>query len=382
MKLKELFEGKLGFNPTSSSLDSETELKENSQADETRDVLLEGGWASTVTQSTKLFPHIARAAAEIMRDKFERDFNKFLKSEREQPIKIGKTVGSSAYFHRDSIASPTKEYGDIDIIFTIPRLQGTSVEKNKTHYQELVKAFINEKRPEYVFKPEGSALAGAAVIVKVGDEWVQVDLITTFPELEDWATHRMTPEHGLKGALLGFMYSALAETLNLSIGGMGVQAKHSGDMLVPFKKQKVDHVDTVSTDFGKFIHHIFDYFYNRARTDAGQTAVPSKPKIPTALQKNPGMKRDDIKASDLAASIRALARAFSANNMFGHGDLKHISNEHDFLRQIKHSYEEKISKAIGATKFDKAETESARARAEATKDTLRSKSTELMNLLT
>lgn len=375
MKLKEIFEATLVARKIAAEIEENTKFQDG-------DILLEGGWASTVTQSTKLFPHIARAAAEIMRDKFERDFNKFLKSEREQPIKIGKTVGSSAYFHRDSIAAPTKEYGDIDIIFTIPRVQGTSAEKNKTHYQELVKAFIAQKQPDYIFKPEGAAFSGQNVIIKIGDDWVQVDLIATFPELEDWTTHRMTPEHGLKGALLGFMYSALAETLNLSIAGMGVQAKHVGDSIVPFKKQKVDHIDTVSTDFGKFIHHIFDYFYNRARTDARQTAVPNKPKIPAALQKNSGMNRDDIKTADLVAAIKGLARAFGANNMFGHGDLKHISNEDDFLRQVKRSYEEKISKAVSATKFDKAETESARARAEATKDTLRSKSTELMNLLT
>ena len=331
-----------------------------------------GGWSKTVTQDVKLSPAIAKDAIAVM-PKFEKDFNAYLKKNNYTPIKIGKAVGSTAYHEKDLKDNPTKEYGDIDIIFSIPRIDGLGESKNTSVYRDLVKSFINDVKPKYLY--DDGDQNGMNIIVDADGKWVQVDLVVAFNDTEDWTTHRMTPEHNLKGSFVGFLYASLAETLNVSIGTSGVQVKHIGSEIVPYKKIKVDRVETISTDIGKFALDILNYFF--ARTHEGK----AQPQIASKLKSMPGMNRDKIQIKDLAQAVKGLGESFELNKMFGGGDLKHVKNYSDFISQIKTAYARKADDAANATKFDKAVTPEAKKRAEDTKHLLRTKTKELLELL-
>lgn len=333
--------------------------------------LLEGGWSKTVTQGVKLTPEIAKKAISKL-PRFEKEFNAFLKKQKYAPITIGKPIGSTAYYEKDLATNPEKEYGDIDIIFKIPKIDGLSDSKNVSIYANLVVDFISQEKPKYLY--DDGQQSGRSIIVDVDGEWVQVDLVAALEHVEDWTTHRMTPQHNLKGAFMGFLYASLAEVLNLSIGTSGVQVKHVGDDLVPFKKLKVDHVATVSTDIGNFGLHIFEYLHNRAHD--GKSA-----KIPSSLKSNPGMNRSNIQFKDLAKMVHAIGDAFELNNMWDKKDLKGISSHTDFISRIKTVYERKVEEAASATKFDKAITPDAKKRAQDTKDLLVTKGKELLQLI-
>ena len=331
--------------------------------------LTEGGWSKTITQGTKLGPAIAKSAIAVM-PRFEKDFNAYLKKHNYSPIKIGKPVGSTAYHEKDLTGNPDKEYGDIDIIFSIPRIDGMSESKNQSTYRKLVVDFINEKKPKYIY--DDGEQNGQNVIVDADGKWVQVDLVAAFNDTEDWTTHRMTPEHNLKGAFLGFLYASLAEVLNVSINTSGVQAKHIGDELVPYKKIKVDRVETITVDIGQFGLDLFNYLYNRSHEGK------NKPKISAKLKSTPGMNRSKIAFADLAKVVEGLADSFEMNDMYGKGDLKHVANRKEFISKIKTAYEGRAEEAASATKFDKATTPEAKKRAEDTKTMLRTKTAELL----
>lgn len=336
------------------------------------EILREGGWATSITQGKQPTPKTVKEIVPIL-GKFANDFNAYLKKKNFQPIKFGSFVGSSKYWERDLKKNPDKEYGDIDVIFVIPRIEGVSENKNSTIYQELIAEFTREKKPKYLV--DDPDRIGQNLIVNLGDEVHQVDLVKAFPHSEEWVTHRMTPQHELKGSFMGFMYTALAEVLNLSIGSGGVMAKHIGDEIVSFKKQKVDRVDTISLDPKNFARHIFDYFYSRSHEGH------SKPKISATLKSNPGIKPEEITFKDLASAVKGIAQSFDLNDMYGKGDLKNIKNYDDFIAKIKAAYKEKAYAGTLATKFDKAATEKAKQRAEETKELLRTKPDELLKLL-
>lgn len=329
-----------------------------------------GGWSNTITQGVKLTPKVAKAALSVL-PHFEKDFNDFLGKKGLPPVSFGKPVGSSAYVDRDIQNNPDKEYGDIDVIFNIPRLDGMSESKINSTYSNAVKEFVASSNHHYLFKDDANS--GGNIIVLAGTDWVQVDLVKSFTDLTDWTQHRMTPEHGVKGALMGYMYSALAEVLKLSIGSVGVQAKEKDGELVPFKVLKVDKVHTITTDIGKFA---LDIAQKLAERDNVQGY-----KVSPILKSHPGMKREHIQIKDLAQAIKGIGQSFKLNNMFGKGSLKEISNYDDFISKIKQVYLKKTEEAASASKFNKAETEDAIKRANETKQLLLNKSKEIVQYL-
>jgi hypothetical protein len=336
-----------------------------------RHLIQEGGWANAATQSVKLTPAVAKKALAHL-PAFEKDFNEYLQHLHMMPIKLGKPVGSSAYIDKDIEGNPDKEYGDIDKLFVMPRLDGFKESKNDAVYREQLVNFLLTKTPRYIEKEPDTT--GHHILVKTDVGPVQVDLVTSFYDVEDWTQHRMTPEHGLKGAFLGFLYASVADALNLSINTYGAQAKEIGGEIVPFKKIKVDAVHTVSTDIGNFMMDILEYFYKRGGGEG-------KPKVSPMLKKHPGMNREKILLSDLIASTKGLAHSFAMNDMFGKGDLKHLANFNEMMHAIKDEYRAKAVKSAAGSKFDKASTPSAIARAEETKNLLLTKSEEIIKQL-
>jgi hypothetical protein len=332
-----------------------------------------GGWADTITQDVSLTPAIAKKAIANM-PKFAKDLNAYLKAHDMAPIRMGKTIGSTAHIEKDIKNDPEKVYGDIDTILSMPRIPGMSEAKNTSLYRKMIVSFIQDVKPPYIYNRADEN--GTNIIVSVGDDqWAQVDLVGAFFDTEDWTTHRMTPEHGLKGAFIGFLYAALGELLNISFGNNGTQVKHVGDELVSFRKIKVDKVHTITTDIGTFALDTFNYLYGRTH------AAGSAPKIAPLLKANPGIKREEIKFADLANAVKGMAKSFELNNMYGTGDLKHVKDYDDFIAQLKKLYRERANNATMATKFDKAATPEAKQRAQETKDLLKNKPEELLKLL-
>lgn len=315
-------------------------------------------------------PKVAKAALSVL-PHFERDFNDFLEKKGLPHISFGKPVGSSAYVDRDLQKNPDKEYGDIDVIFNIPRLDGMPESKINSTYSNAVKEFVASANHPYLYKDDKNG--GGNIIVKAGADWVQVDLVKSFTDLTDWTQHRMTPEHGVKGALMGYMYSALAEVLKLSIGSVGVQAKEKDGELVPFKVLKVDKVHTITTDIGKFALDIAQKLAERDKVESF--------KVSPLLKSHPGMKREHIQIKDLAQSIKGIGQTFKLNDMFGKGSLKDISSYEDFISKIRDVYLKKTEEAASASKFNKAETEDAIRRANETKQLLLNKSKEIVQYL-
>lgn len=56
----------------------------------------EGGWDTTLTQSTVLHPRVVGVALKIV-DQFVNDFNRYLAAQGLGPIRRGRPTGSSAY---------------------------------------------------------------------------------------------------------------------------------------------------------------------------------------------------------------------------------------------------------------------------------------------
>src|SRR5271168_2817283 len=170
-----------------------------------------GGWATTITQDVKLTPQVAKKAIAVL-PRFAHDFNEHLNQRNLPNIKIGPLVGSTAYIDLDIAENRDVEYGDIDVIMYI----------QNTHqaYWEALENFVMVCKLPYIY--EDLDCSGHDIIVKIDEGWVQIDLITSVEDGTDWTQMRLTPERGASGTLLGRLYTALAETINLSINNNGV----------------------------------------------------------------------------------------------------------------------------------------------------------------
>src|SRR5271167_285976 len=279
-----------------------------------------GGWSSTITQDTKVTIQVAKKAIALL-PRFLRDFNEHLNHRCLPNVKIGPTVGSTAYISRDEQQNPSKEYGDIDVILLLPRIKEMSENKNQVVYWEALENFVVVCNLPYIY--EDLDCSGHNIIVKVDEGWVQIDLISSIENDTDWTQMRLTPENNTKGALLGTLYTALGQTLNVSINNSGVQMKWKDGRLVPFRTHDVDDVCTISTRFESFGLDIFSHLDN------------GSPKPTNLLLDHQGMDRANVRISDLIMLIKGLGESLEYNVMFGRGNLSHIRNYEDYISKIK-----------------------------------------------
>ncbi len=332
-----------------------------------RELLSEGGWVSVETQSTKLTPTLVKKTTKLF-PKLQYDLNLFLHAKGMAPISFGAVLGSTAHLDRDLEHDPLKEYGDIDVMMVLPETEGTSEAKMRAEYNKAIDEFLKTKKPEYVAVHNKEK--SNAIIFNVDGQAVQVDIVTTLSRLQDWSRARMTPEYGVKGAVLGFLYSSLAQVLNLSIGTSGVQFKEKGGEVVAFKNLKVDKVHTVSTNLETFGADILKAFYLK---DHGGV-----PKMHPSLVTKPGMNTSHITGTDIVDVIHALAKSFELNDMYRKGSLKHLSSSQDFLNEVAKVYRAKIDDAMNASKFNKAVSDAAKEKVKKTVDHLKTQSEKLL----
>jgi hypothetical protein len=301
------------------------------------EILTEGGYASTLTQGTRVTPAIVQAAVEVFQ-KFVPVFNDFLKTKNLPPVKAGNPVGSTHYYKQDLRDNPDKTYGDIDIHLYIPRIPDTSDAANAALYTDAVKEFAAKSS-------NISTNSGKNVVFKIGSDYLQIDLVMVYYENREWLP-ALLPERGVKGVISSTVYSSLAELLNLSISVHGVQAKMRDGQPVSFRQSKNTQLNTVSKNPKTWALDILNFYYKLSGSQ--------KPlQITDELKRHSGMNPENIKISDNVAAIKALASNLEQNGLLSTGALAHISDQSDFINQVRDIYSNKIVSAINSSKFDK-----------------------------
>lgn len=327
-----------------------------------------GGWATTVNQDTVLTPPLVK---KIVRhtEKFFVEANKYLVKNGFEPVEFMGPVGSVSYYEKDLKSDPTKEYGDVDTLVSIPRDESLTTNKNIQTYYDLILEFVDKCGFSYIKPVPESKTAGKFIMVKDGDDYVQVDMVFTFHNVKEWAKARYTPEHNVKGALFGNLLSSMAELLHMSIQGYGVQQKIKDGVPVPFRTLKIT-PKTLSIRPKEFM---IDIVYEVAGKDA---------KIHPLLRKFSGFNVDDVKISDIAQSIKGVAKSLTLNDAYGTGVLKDISDEGEFLSKVADIYRKKMISAAKSTKFDKVTSEIAIEKAKKVKQQFDEFSAKIVKVLT
>ncbi|HET8688357.1 MAG TPA: hypothetical protein VFM18_17240 [Methanosarcina sp.] len=318
-----------------------------------RDVITEGGWANPITQNTKITPALVKQAVVILHH-FTKELNKYLATKNIPPVELGAPCGSTTYYQRDLAQDPTREYGDIDVNFHIPRIEGMSNNANAKLITDSIKEFCDNST-------DYQTANGTNVVFKIGSDYIQIDFITSYYENKEW-TKALAPEYRVKGVLTNSVYSSLGECLNLSIGGgHGVQAKFQDGHIVPFRTTKNVELKTITNNPKTWAIDIAKFFGCK--------------KMSKRLQAYPGM-LDEIRVADIINSIVGIAETLEMNDKLP-GEFPTAS---DLLKNVKGVYLAKIDKAIASTKFEKAETPAAIKKAEETKELLATKSRQFASL--
>jgi len=316
--------------------------------------IIEGGWASTKTQGTKITPEVM---AEIVKNlpQFEQSLNSFLKQKDLPPVKIGRPVGSGTYYQRDLKQNPEKEYGDIDVQFIIPRDESLSANQNTQQYMTAVKEFADQNSQ---YETE----SGKNVIFDIGNNnYVQVDLVAIFQGKLEWSKTQ-APEHGTKGVLSAGLYSALAEALGVSISDRGIQARTTDGEVVPFRQRKNTELVDISDNKDRWGMDLAQFFGAESISDT--------------LKQHPGMK-DEVKIADIVGTIKGIAETLEQSNALPDA----YDSAQELLNSIRTVYQSKIDAVINSSKFDKAESPAAKKKAEETKQMLRDKSEQIASQL-
>ena len=311
-----------------------------------REIISEGGWASTATQGTHITPQLVAAIMPLLQKQFIPALNKFLAAQNIPPAEIIAPAGSATYYQRDLKQDPTREYGDVDVQMQIARIPDTNNNQNAKVYQDAIKAFCDTTQ-------NYSTDNGTNVIMQVGKDVVQVDMIMSYYENKAWLK-TLAPEYRVKGVLCNSLYSSLGEALDLSFGGgHGVQVKTVNGQKVPFRTIKDVELQTITNNPDTWAIDIAKY--------VGCT------QLSPLLKKYPGT-LDEVRTKDIVMSFKGIAQSL---------DMSGKASAAVFLAKVKNIYMAKIDKAINSSKFDKANSPEAIAKAIATKKTLTDKSAEI-----
>jgi hypothetical protein len=319
-----------------------------------REFLLQGGWDTKKTQGTVLKPAVVAHVLKII-DQFTQDFNAWLATKDVGQVQRGKPTGSSSYYKQDMIDNPDKIYGDIDLQMIGDPVPGTTIGQFNSYWNKLADEFIRTNPVPYVDLEDTKP--GHPIFKISKDQYVQVDFMWHPPELATWGAARVTPERGIKGLLMGNMYSTLGELLDMSIQHAGVQTKLANGQQVPFSKQKGVELKTISTNPATFVLDILKY-YGGTKTDP-------------LLKAYPGTNTNNVKISNLVNAVIGLAKSFEQNNLYGQGVLAKFTNAQDFINKFLQRYTEKAEIDINNAKRSKAETPEAKSRAEADRQAVR-----------
>lgn len=332
-------------------------------------LLTEGGWATTKTQGTVIKPKIIADCVSKMTI-IGKDFNTYCSTPNVNlpPLDFGRPVGSGTWYEDDIESQPDKVYGDVDYMISYPVLELSGKDKRsdeiataKLYNQEFLRflgsqkyAFIDYEESAKVSDPSGLKLI-MEVKTEEGSGWIQVDLIITHTDYKEWAFFRMTPIRNVKGFVLGNLYSAFGDTLELSIQPRGVRAKFAGSQMVSYSKRAGVEDKLITANVNTFMYDIARFFWEQSGTE--------KPYAESAsLKAWKGININDPKFEDLCDGIKAVADTLEQLGEFG--TVIKYTNAKDLLTAVKITYSEKMASAANSGKFDKAQTPAAMAAAE------------------
>jgi hypothetical protein len=312
--------------------------------------LNEGGWTSKKTQSTRVTPEVLKKA-DVYVQKMIQDFAQWLKSTYPDsaPLIAVRPVGSGIYYEKDLEEAPEKVYGDIDYLIQYP-VFADAVDKRKAetqavrwYNQQLFNFLADTTYPGVVIEESKGAEGGSAVlIVEVEkDIYIQVDMVVTHEEYSGWALDRFTPIRNIKGFVSGNLYSAMADTLMISMGDRGARAKLQSGALVPFKTRKDVEEVAISLDFKTLFTDILQFFCKMKGVAPIETAVP-------------GINTGNLSLGAIANGISSLVDALDRNGLLD-GKTLSYTNPADMKAQIAKVYSQKMEELRADKKFDKAE---------------------------
>jgi GNAT superfamily N-acetyltransferase len=328
-------------------------------------IVTEGGWASVETQNTVITPKTVAEIVETLKG-FEKSYNTWQANNGyDTEIKMGNPKGSGTYYRRDLAQDPTREYGDIDVECFIHSRDGVKSAQRITEYKKAITEYCLQS-------PDYSTENGTNLVVRTTDGPAQVDLLYTYHEHADWS-RALSPEYRVKGVISTSLTSALAEVLNLSFSGQGIQVKIRNNQPVSFRQSRDTELRTVSLDPNNWAKDIYSLYYYLAHGE--------KPtEFPGGLAVHSGLK-DEQRLSDIVLAIKSLANALEETNMLGHGALISIPTKQDLVRKVASVYSDKLETAENSSKFDKAQTPAAVEKAKKTKLMLAKYRNEITKLL-
>jgi hypothetical protein len=321
-----------------------------------REILSEGGWASTATQGTKITPNTVKTVLPVV-EQFIKKFNNWAKSKGITPITVGGPLGSTAYYQRDP---EDKEYGDIDLQVIAPDIEGKSSAQVAALYTKYFDEFVQETKPQELHDEKFTTNP----VFKIGNDFVQVDFVWAVSSLSKWSKSRMTPPQNIKGAVHGSMFSSFGEVMHVSMQGSGAQIKIVGKDIKPYAStRKFDRLETVSTDIESFGIDIVKWLHNHMN-------IPTSLKISPLLKQHPGLDTKEISSKQLSDVIKGVAETFEINDMYGKDNLADFDNADQFIDAFVSNFTSKMQKSIDSSKFDKAQSPEAKKKAQDTKDKL------------
>lgn len=314
--------------------------------------LLEGGWATTATQTTKITPKTVQLVVKIMH-KLVDEFNHWLELDQETPalVQVGPPTGSGFYHMQDPAH---KEYGDVDLQMIAPNPWGLGHASYSSEWNQLWSEWVARHQPDVI--RSDLSTPGHPIIQLPDGGLVQVDFMWHEPAHAKWGLARSVPPRGLKGMLNGNMFSVLGQMLHMSLQHAGVQVKtDASGQVVPFSKRKNTMLHTITTDPDHMFSHILSWCAQKPLQDL---------RMHDLLKQNPGVKWPDPDVHVLIKGTHGLAKSFTLNHMWGKGVLSNYANETEFLNEFWNTYQAKAEFEIHNPKRAKAETPEAQARAQ------------------
>jgi hypothetical protein len=314
----------------------------------------EGGWSSTKTQGVKITPAVLKVADTYVKQLFSA-FESWMKKNYPDtaPLKAVRPVGSGIYYEKDIEQDPDKVYGDIDYLIEYPVFADTpdsrkaETEAVRFYNRELFH-FLNETKYKGIDIKESSGADGSGVVLIAEvdkDVFIQVDFVVTHAQYLGWALDRFTPIHNIKGFVSGNLYSALADTLMISMGDRGARAKLQDGALVPFKMRKNVEDIAISLNFKTLFTDIVKFFMSLKDTNAQPQFNNSD---------IPGIDMQNLSLSSIAHGISSLIDVLDRNGLLD-GKIITYTNASQMKKAVSDTYAGKMADLRNDKKFAKAE---------------------------
>lgn len=304
-----------------------------------RSIIREGGWLDPkLTSKTKLTPEVVGKVDELLK-KLILELNVYLNLNFLPIIENYEILGSAKYYKEDIKDNEDVTYGDIDVMLSIPSPTDEidSESKIKSTYFKNILDFIENSDQDYIDIPSAQRSKGSQIIVNIGgNDWVQIDLLLTLSSYKEWFVARFSPQRGLKGFVIGSLYSSLAEMLSISISDRGVRVKLKDGKIVPFilKKDTIEKI--ISKNPTTFLYDILIFISEIFKLEIKQNDIDSMLKLYKGIEPN------DINLKTFSKGVLGLIRTL--DNI---GFLKLIdTNIEEFILRLKFIYKNKLIKQL------------------------------------